>query len=465
MQLSRLVLLTSGALLLASFVSADELDDYVILQMQRRKIPGLSLCIIDGGKIVKAKGFGIVEKGRVERVTADTLFMAASISKPVTAAAALVLVDRGKLLLDEDVNLKLTGWKVPENDFTKQGKVTLRKLLSHSAGTSGAFFEGYGVSDALPSLVQILNGETPAKSPPILVETVPGTQWNYSGGGYLIVQQLLIDIEGKPFPDLMREDVLMPLGMTNSTFQQPLPPDKRTRAATGHDGARTAVAGRWHVYPEMAAAGLWTTASDLARFAMAIQQSLGGSSTRLLSQPMARQMVTRQKENSGLGVFVEGKGNTSRFSHFGRDEGFDSALIAYIETGKGVVILTNANDDSRFGARILRRIAELYQWPDFPVPPHRAQAAVIAEPDGLAKYEGRYQLDPDTVIVFAASNGRLYTQTGGMDDEEFIADGKSHFVSAERDAEANFDSAADGAIVGLRWRINGAEKVALRVAR
>jgi CubicO group peptidase (beta-lactamase class C family) len=215
----------------------------------------------------------------------------------------------------------------------------------------------------------------------------------------------------------------------------------------------------------MAAAGLWTTASDLARFAMGIQQSLGSSSKQLLLQPMARQMVTRQKEDSGLGVFVEGKGSTSRFSHRGRDEGFDSALLAYVEGGKGVVILMNANDESRFVPRIFRRIAELYHWPDFPVLPHRAQAAAVIEPGGLAKYEGRYQLNPDTVIVFAARNGRLYTQSNGMDDEEFIPDSQARFLSAERDAEARFDSAADGAIVALRLKNNGTEMVAPRVPR
>jgi CubicO group peptidase (beta-lactamase class C family) len=128
---------------LVPIARADELDDYITLQMQRRHIPGLSLCIFDDGKVVRARGYGVLEKGHATPVTADTLFMAGSISKPVTALAALVLVDEGRLSLDEDVNAKLVTWKVPTNAFTEQSKVTLRNLLSHSSGMAGPFFEGY----------------------------------------------------------------------------------------------------------------------------------------------------------------------------------------------------------------------------------------------------------------------------------------------------------------------------------
>ena len=461
-----ILLVVAGLPLLAPIARADALDDYIVLQMQRRQIPGLSLCVFDDGKVVRARGYGVVERGQSTPVTPDTLFEAGSISKPVTALAALVLVDEGRLSLDEDVNAKLVTWKVPTSDFTKQSKVTLRNLLSHSSGMSGATFDGYRFDEPLPSLVQILNGEAPAKSPPIRVESIPGAQWNYSSGGYLVVQQLLMDVSGKPFPDLMQATVLAPLGMTSSTFRQPLPADRRNSAATGHGEDRTPVLGRWHIYPEMAAGGLWTTACDLARFAMGVQRSVAGSSTGVLLQPMARQMVTRQKQDSGLGVFVDGKEGSSRFFHQGRDEGFDSTLVAYVETGKGVAVMLNANDDSRLVPRILRRAGELYHWPDFPQPAHRNEASATAvEPSLLAKYEGRYQLGADDVITFAARNGRLFTQSGGMDDEEFLPETPTRFVSMDRDAEVSFESSTDGSIVGLRWKYNGAERGAPRLGQ
>ena len=465
MHCRRPVLLLVGGLLIASSALADEFDDYVVLHMQRRQVPGLSICIFDNGKIAKAKGYGVLERGTTARVTSDTLFEAASISKSVTAMAALFLVDQGKLSLDEDVNAKLLTWKVPASEFTKQSKVTLRNLLSHSSGMSGATFEGYRFDETLPSLPQILNGEAPAKSPPIRVEAVPGTQWSYSSGGYLVVQQLLMDITGKPFPELMQSTVLAPLGMTKSSFKQPLSAEESKGTAAGYEDDRTPVPGRWHAYPEMAAAGLWTTPCDLARFALSIQQSVAGSSQSFLAQPTARQMVTRQKEDSGLGVFLEGKGDPVRFSHPGRVHGFDSTLLAYIQTGKGAVIMMNTNDDSRLVPRILRQVGELYHWPDFPLPAHRdVSAAATVDPTVLVKYEGRYQLGPDDVVAFAARHGHLFTQSSGLDDEEFLPESATRFVSMDRDAEVTFETAADGSVAGLKWKYAGAEKIAPRVA-
>ena len=169
----------------------------------------------------------------------------------------------------------------------------------------------------------------PANSVAIRVDTVPGSKWRYSGGGYTVMQQLLIDVTGKPFPELMRETTLKPLGMNNSTFEQPLPKRMAASAATGFETSGKAVEGQWHIYPKMAAAGLWTTASDLARFAMGIQQSLAGDPNAVLSQSTAREMVTRQIDDDGLGVFLQGKEKSLRFSHNGRNEGFDADLVAW----------------------------------------------------------------------------------------------------------------------------------------
>src|SRR5262249_53973446 len=179
------------------------------------------------------------------------------------------------------------------------------------------------------------DGEQPANTPAIRVESMPGSRWNYSGGGYTVMQQLIIDVTGQPFPRFMREAVLRPLRMESSTFDQPLPAGRARLAATGYLADRSAVQGHWHVYPEMAAAGLWTTPSDLARFAISVQESLAGASNPVISRAMTRQMLTRQKENDGLGVFLEGEGRQLRFTHGGRDEGFDTTLMAYAGTGQG----------------------------------------------------------------------------------------------------------------------------------
>ena len=345
---------------------SDAVDDVVRAEMQKRRIPGLSLAIIQDGKIVKATGYGVTEKGGDAPVTTSTLFQAGSISKPVSALGALRLVEQGKLALDEDVNTKLVTWKVPENEFTKEKKVTLRGLLSHTAGLTVHGFPGYATDEPVPTLVQVLDGAKPANTRPIRVDILPGSKWRYSGGGYTVMQQMIIDVTGKPFPQFMQEAVLGPLGMEESTFEQPLPAEKAKLTATGHLQDRSLVKGKWHIYPEMAAAGLWTTPSDLSRFAIGVQEALAGQSDKTLSQKMTRQMLTEEKDNDGLGVFLEGSGSTLRFGHGGRDEGFDARLIAYAETGQGAAIMINANDNSQMVSRILEAIAREYHWPDYP---------------------------------------------------------------------------------------------------
>src|SRR5215469_16449796 len=235
--------------------------------MKAFNVAGLSLAVIENYKIVDVKAYGVIAPGSTTPVTPKTLFQAGSISKPVAAAGALSLVQQGKLSLDEDVNKKLTSWKVPENEFTQTEKVTLRRLMSHTAGLTVHGFPGYNVHDPLPTLVQIFNGEKPANTAPIRVDTVPGTKERYSGGGITIEQQLMIDVTGKPFPALMRQTVLDKIGMSDSSYEQPLPPARAAMTAGGGYGDGKAVPGKWHVYPEMAAAGLWTTPTDLAKFA------------------------------------------------------------------------------------------------------------------------------------------------------------------------------------------------------
>lgn len=346
---------------------ADSVDDVVAAQMSKRHIPGVSIAVIQGGAIVKAKGYGVMDVTSRYVVTPDTLFQAGSVSKPVTAMGALALVDAGKLSLDSDINSVLKSWHVPENEFTKEKKVTLRRLLSHSAGTTVHGFPGYAVGEPIPTLVQVLNGDKPANTPAIRVDVAPGTIWRYSGGGYVVVQQAVIDVSGEAFPAYMRSHVLEPLGMTSSTYEQPLPVDLSPAAASGYFPGLKPVPGKWHVYPEMAPAGLWTTPSDLARFAIAVQRTLAGRASPVITQATALEMLSPQKtDNFGLGLALSGTGGSRRFGHDGRDEGFDTTLVAYRDSGQGAVVMINANDDSHAVSRIVEAIADAYGWPDFP---------------------------------------------------------------------------------------------------
>ena len=336
--------------------------------MELFKVPAVSVAVIDDYKIAWAKGYGVTQAGGSMPVTTNTLFQAGSISKPVAAAAALHLVEAGRLSLDQDVNQKLKSWKVPENEFTKQQKVTLRRLMTHTAGVKVNSFYGYDVDDPLPTLIQVLKGEKPANNEPIRIEYTPGSKMQYSGGGVTIEQQLMIDVTGEAFPQLMKEIVFDKLDMADSTFEQPLPPARAREATSGTYPNGTTMHGNWHIYPEMAAAGLWTTPSDLAKFAIEIALSRRGKSNRILSQPMATQMLTPEVESTeepfgqmGLGFFID-KSNPAEFGHGGSTWAFQAALIAFADDGEGAAIMTNSDNGFYIMNMLIDSIAHEYHW-------------------------------------------------------------------------------------------------------
>ena len=337
---------------------ADVLDSYVHDLLETNHLPGLSLAIIQSNQIVRVAAYGFADRESRTPVTTNTLFQAGSISKPVSTLGALRLVELGQLSLDEDVNAKLRSWKVPENKFTKTEKATLSRILSHNAGLSVHGFRGYAFGEAVPTLLQVLDGRSPANSSPIRVNIIPGSSVRYSGGGFTVMQQLVIDVTGKSFSQYLNTCVLQPLGMTNSTFDQPIPEAKAPDAAHGYYANGSPVKHGWHTYPEIAAAGLWTTPSELARYVIAVQQSFSGKCAPVISQALTIEMLTPQKENVGLGLML----SHHYFAHDGRNEGFDALLIGNTETGSGLVLMLNANDDTGVLQSLKKFIAREYRW-------------------------------------------------------------------------------------------------------
>jgi len=334
-------------------------------RMQFYKTPGVSIAFINAGRIEWARGYGVLEAGGRDPVTPETLFQAASISKSLTAMLALRLVEQGKLDLDSDVNMRLVSWKVPENEFTKEQKVTVRRLLAHTAGITVTGFLGYPVDETVPTLQQILDGEKPANSAPIRVDVVPGGKFRYAGGGYVILQKLMMDVTGVSFAELMENTVLKKLGMTHSTFQQPLARDFASRAAAGHLPDGKEMVGKWFVLPELAPAGLWTTPTDLGRFVIEVQKSRLGKSNKVLSTASINQMLTPQVDDVAFGLFVDGDGSSTRFSFGGSNVGYKSRFVGYLNSGQGVVVMTNSENGTQLIVEILRSVAAEYGWPDF----------------------------------------------------------------------------------------------------
>ena len=340
-------------------------DPHVCQTLQDRmvadRVPGVSIAVIHNGEIEWAQGFGVAQLDGGP-VTAETLFQSGSISKPVAAMAALRLAQEGKLSLDTDVNQALTSWKIPPSAAAPGAVV---KLLNHTAGLTVQGFPGYAAGTPIPTLVQILNGEQPANTAPVRLEAPPGSRWKYSGGGYTVIQQLLIDLSHEQFAKLMRDAVLAPIGMTHSTYEQPLPVEQRSGAATPYNADGTPVEGGFHTYPEMAAAGLWTTPTDLARYAIEIQRSLRGDANHVLSAEMTKQMLVAGQGSYGLGLVIGGSPENPYFTHGGINEGFENRLFAYERTGDGAVVMTNAQGGQQLADAVIRSIASVYGWPNF----------------------------------------------------------------------------------------------------
>jgi CubicO group peptidase (beta-lactamase class C family) len=437
---------------------ADDLDTFIQAQMAQRQINGLSLAVIQDGKI-QARAYGVTARGG-SVVTTDTLFQAGSISKSVAAMGAMKLVEQGTLSLDQDVNATLKTWKVPENEFTKAQKVTLRRLLSHTAGLTVHGFPGYDVNERMPSVVEVLDGR--GNTPAVRVDVIPGSISRYSGGGFTVMQQLVSDVAGQPFAEYMSAAVLKPIGMSRSTYQQPLPPDRAAGTASGHYADRAAVPGKWHVYPEMAAAGLWTTATDLAKFAVEIQQSLSGKSRAVLSPATTRQMLTMERNDYGLGLAIRGTGAARTFGHNGRDAGFDALMLASAETFQGLVVMINANDNSGMMNRITEFVATKYAWPsrsaEAPAATTRLKPAIA-----LDTVTGRYELSNNNMLTLTARGDSLFTDVNGLPDEEFLFLGDDRFGSTDRNVSFRIARSAAGEVIGLGWSSNGSARQIPRI--
>ncbi len=377
--------------------------------------PGISIAVINDFELDWTQGFGVAESGMKREINASTVFQAGSISKPVTALAAMKLVQRGVLGLDEDVNSYLKSWQVPARHGW-QPRVTLRHLLSHTAGLTVHGFPGYQTSEPIPSLTQILNGEAPANTAKVEVNILPGLQARYSGGGTLVVQLLLEEVLGKPFPDIMQEVVLDPLGLTDSTFAQPLPKPWEARAATAHPSKGVPLRGKYHTYPEMAAAGLWTTAGDLAQIGVELLTVLHDRQpARLLEKTMIETMLSPQLEGRdsndfiGLGFFCAGQGDGCTFSHGGWDEGFVATMRLYKNLGAGAIIMVNSNEGWELMDELMRAIGREYGWPDSQ-PPKKPALKL----ENLNAYLGRYESETGIHFEVSSRDDGLFLRHGGQ---------------------------------------------------
>jgi len=330
-------------------------------RMAHYNVPGISIAVIEDGKIAWAKGYGVKLAGTKDAVDTDTMFSVGSLSKVGAAATTLRYVDAGNLDLDRNINTYLKRWKLPENELTKHSPVTMRRILSHTAGLTVHGFEDYQADDDLPTVFDTLDGVGTAKNSAVRVDIVPGSKYRYSGGGTTIEQLVIEEISGLSFPQAVYERVFMPLGMKRSSYQNPLP-NSYGNKARAHD--KNGQYDGWEAMPETAASGFWTTPTDYAKMIIAFIKSYRGEENSFLSKPLARDMMTEVSPASvGLGPRLGGEGETRRFSHGGSNQSYKAYMEGHLATGNGVVIFTNGAQGSALIKEVYFSLARAEGWP------------------------------------------------------------------------------------------------------
>jgi CubicO group peptidase (beta-lactamase class C family) len=425
--------------------------------MARFNVPGVSLAVIHDFEIHWAKGYGVADVVTDQPVDTATLFQAASISKPVAAMGVLKAVQDDVFGLDDDINDILTSWQLDGGEFTRERPVTPRSLTSHNSGLGDGFgFPGYDPGGAIPTVIQILDGEPPSNTRPLFMERPPFSLTEYSGGGATLMQQALADARGRPFEQVLSDDVLVPIGMADSTFEQPLPSERDRNAARAHDGEGRSRGPKWHVYPEMAAAGLWTTAGDLARFAIEVQKSALGESNKVLSRAMVQEMLTPVGVGDfAVGFSLEKMGQGWYFSHGGSNWGFQSTLLAHKLHGYGLAIMTNADRGGAVMQELSQRIQRAYEWDSLAPPAPRGYdpppdyETVDLPPDVLDDYVGDYQLNEQVTLGITLEDDALMAAPAGQPSAQLFAVERDHFFLRVAPVEVLFTRDGDGEVVSL----------------
>jgi CubicO group peptidase (beta-lactamase class C family) len=439
-------------------------------RMSHWKVPGLSVAVIRDGKLAWAKGYGVLQVGKPDKVNAQTVFSVGSVSKLGAAAVTLRLAEAGKLDLDRDVNAYLRRWKLPENEFTAIRPATLRGILSHSAGLSVHGFGDFQPGAALPTVIDTLDGRSPATNAPVRVIYAPGTRLQYSGGGVTIEQLVIEEVTGLSFPDAARKHVLDPLGMKRSTYENPLPESHGNIAkAHGDNGEARALPRGYESMPETAASGLWTTPTDYAQLVIALIKSYQGAPDSFISARLAHQMMTEVGRSPfGLGPVLEGEGMDRRFLHGGSNNSYKAWAEGHLATGDGLIVFTNGANGSRLYAEVRRAVALAEGWSQ-QLSYHVEVPAIALSAGELQEKVGTYAVEPGSntlgfrhrsaapayQILFR--DGALYFNDFDDEPQRLIATAAARFVT-ENDGSVRVEFVRDyaGKVSGLILRLPSA---------
>jgi len=444
------------------FVDSPVTKFNIIDRMKFYKVSSVSIAVINKGQIEWAKAYGMADTAEKRKADINTVYQAASVTKSINALCIMKLVQDGKLSLDKDLRNYLKSWTFPENEFSTGKTITLRNLLSHTAGLSTSGFMGYSKGSAIPSINDILDGKPPANSEAVKSVLAPNTAFKYSGGGILITRKILQDNINSNYDSLLKQVVLKPLGMNNSSFSQPLNP-KWKNFAVAYNRDMKEINGKYNIYPEQAPDGLWTTATDLAKFIISIEQSLKNSPSGFLNNSTANEMLKPVLDSSdaALGFFIKKKGGEYYFTHSGANVGFRSDYYGSFLTGTGVAILTNSDNGQSLINEIINSISTIYGWKGFYDPERKK---LVEVPDTiLDKYVGEYYSDnPSLKITITKKNGEL--ELTARRPERMYATGYNNFFLLSSPSQNCVFSSSDNNTIDI-FEVRQGETVLIKAKK
>ncbi|MDP4536327.1 serine hydrolase domain-containing protein [Alkalimonas collagenimarina] len=406
-------------------------------RLSHHKVPGISFALIQNGEVSWAQGYGTIAASSDQAVTVNTVFQAASIAKPVTVFAVMRMKDQGVIDIHADIETYVTSLTLAQGKQTAETPVTFKNILDHTSGLTAGGYLGYEKGAAIPSDVQTFNGEAPATNKAAKVETTPGTLVSYSGAGYTLAEIALSDTFQQPFEQVMDAWVLSQVGMENSSFAMDYPQKDGVQAALGHEPSGKPITGGWRVHPEQAAAGLWSTPSDLAKLAIETTKAYQGQS-ELLSQASSREMLAPVMPDQDLSdqfggqpamtFIVAGDDEQFLFKHGGGTRGYSCFMVMYPETGDGAVFMTNSDAGFSIGLEMLRAASFVYNWPDFKGKPferrtvnRQDQTVFLGKYPFVAGWQADViQLDQADGIAVKFPNGDVYPLTAVQGDHAYV---------------------------------------------
>ncbi len=408
-------------------------------RMKFYQVPGISITVINNFEVDWTRHYGVSDQELKTPVTDQTIFNVGSLSKGMASLTALSLVQKGLYDLEEDVNLKLKSWKIPQNEFSKDATISPKLLMNHSSGAMHHYGLNY-TRDQFPTITQYLKGETPARERPTIIDRTPGTEFLYSNPGFAILQQYVEDITSKRFHVTAQKNVFDILSMPQTTFEQPLPHEKEKVASAGHRQNSSPLPVKRYYYPNTAAGGLWSTTADFAKYVIELQKSYHGKSNKIISQELAREMMkTHISPQYGLGLFIRKQDNETYFSHMGDNAGFFAGFISHISDGYGVVVFTNSNTSPELIREINKAVAKTYKWEGF-LPD--SQKTVEISDEVKRQISGRYKTGSDRVVNIIYEDGDLLLSS--MGNARMFHIGDNTFIIQQRNGELTFTRGRDG---------------------